>query len=60
MFRAAVARNARLFSSSVRVAEKGPVEAAGDALKTVDKNVSQTIVKVKHQATKHVRVDGIR
>lgn len=45
MFRQVAIRNARLFSTSVRFAEKGPVDAAKDAVKTVDKNVSQTIVK---------------
>lgn len=45
MFRQVAVRNARLFSTSVRFADKGPVEAAKDAVKTVDKNVSQTIVK---------------
>lgn len=44
MFRQTVARNVRLFSTSVRV-QKGPVEAAKDTVKTVDKTVSQTIVK---------------
>lgn len=45
MFRQVAVRNVRLFSTSVRVANKGPVEATKDAVKTVDKNVSQTIVK---------------
>ncbi|GIZ38588.1 hypothetical protein CKM354_000200100 [Cercospora kikuchii] len=43
MFRQQIARNVRLFSTSVRV-QKGPVEAAKDTLKEVDKNVSSTIV----------------
>lgn len=43
MFRQQLARNVRLFSTSVRV-QKGPVDAAKDTLKTVDKTVSQTIV----------------
>ena len=43
MFRQQLARNVRLFSTSVRV-QKGPVEAAKDTLKEVDKNVSSTIV----------------
>ena len=45
MFRQVAVRNARLFSTSVRLSNKGPVDAAKDAVKTVDKTVSQTIVK---------------
>ena len=44
MYRQVAIRNARLFSTSVRLG-KGPVETTKDAVKTVDKNVSQTIVK---------------
>ena len=44
MFRQQLARNARLFSTSVRVQNKGPVDAVKDAAKQVDKAVSQTIV----------------
>merc|ERR1711974_11368 len=44
MFRHTLARNARLFSTSIRV-QKGPVEAAQDGLKAVDRTVSETIVK---------------
>lgn len=44
MFRQTIARNARLFSTSVRT-QKSAVDAAKDAAKTVDKTVSQTIVK---------------
>ena len=44
MYRQVAARNIRLFSTSLR-AQKGPVESATDALKTADKNVSQTMVK---------------
>lgn len=45
MFRQVAIRNVRLFSTSVRVSNKGPVETAKDAVKTADKTVSQTIVK---------------
>ena len=46
MFRQTVARNVRLFSTSVRVRQnKGPIEGAKDAVKTVDKTISQQIVK---------------
>lgn len=44
MFRQTLARNVRLFSTSVRT-QKSAVDAAKDAAKTVDKTVSQTIVK---------------
>lgn len=44
MFRQQLARNARLFSTSVRVQNKGPVDAVKDTVKQVDKTVSQTIV----------------
>lgn len=44
MFRQAVARNARLFSTSVR-AQKSVVDSAKDAIKGVDKTVSQAAVK---------------
>lgn len=44
MFRQTLLRNARLFSTSVRV-NKGPVEAGKDAVKNVDRSVSDTIVK---------------
>ncbi len=47
MYRQVFARNARLFSTRVALRQeaKGPLEGAKDAVKTVDKNVSQTIVK---------------
>jgi hypothetical protein len=44
MFRQAAVRNVRLFSTSVAL-RKGPVEATKDAVKTVDKTVSQAAVK---------------
>lgn len=44
MFRQAAIRNARLFSTSVTL-RKSPVESAADAAKTVDKTISQNIVK---------------
>ena len=44
MFRQAFARNVRLFSTSVAL-RKGPVEGAKDAVKTVDRTVSDTLVK---------------
>ena len=45
MFRQTVARNVRLFSTSGLLRNKGPVEGAKDAVKQVDKTVSDTIVK---------------
>lgn len=45
MFRQTLVRNARLFSTSVRVGNKGPIEGAKDAAKTVDRTVSDQIVK---------------
>lgn len=45
MFRQALARNVRLFSTSRVVMEKGPVEGAKDAAKAVDRTVSDTLVK---------------
>lgn len=44
MFRQTLLRNARLFSTSVRMS-KGPVEGAKDAAKTVDRTVSDQLVK---------------
>lgn len=44
MFRASIARNVRLFSTSARRLEKGPVESAADALKNVDRKVSDAAV----------------
>ena len=45
MFRQVVARNVRLFSTSRVVLEKGPIEGAKDAVKQVDRTVSDTLVK---------------
>lgn len=46
MFRQALARNVRLFGTSVaRFESKGPIDAAKDALKSVDKTVSGAAVK---------------
>lgn len=44
MFRQQLARNVRLFSTSVRVQNKGPIDAAKETLQSVDKTVSQKIV----------------
>jgi hypothetical protein len=44
MYRQALARQARLFSTSVYL-RKGPVEATKDAVKTVDRTVSDAAVK---------------
>lgn len=44
MLRQAFTRQARLFSTSVRT-QKSAVDAAKDAVKNVDKTVSQTLVK---------------
>ena len=43
MYRQVVARNVRLFSTSVTL-RKGPVETAKDAVKNVDRTVSDTAV----------------
>ena len=43
MYRQAFVRNARLFSTSVRV-QKSVTESAADAIKTADKTVSQKVV----------------
>lgn len=43
MFRQAIARNARLFSTSVRV-QKTVLETAADAVKTADKTVAKGVV----------------
>ena len=46
MFRQAAARQLRLFSTARVLREsKGPIEGAKDAVKTVDKTISQQIVK---------------
>lgn len=45
MFRQTVVRNARLFSTSATLRNKGPVEGAKDAIRSADKTVSQGIVK---------------
>jgi hypothetical protein len=44
MFRTQIIRQARLFSTSP-IARKGPVETVKDAAKTVDRTVSDKIVK---------------
>jgi len=44
MYRTAIARQARLLSTSTRL-QKGPVETAKDALKKVDRAVSDVAVK---------------
>jgi len=44
MYRQAIARQARLFSTSPRV-RKSVIDQAKEAIKTVDKGVAQTIVK---------------
>ena len=46
MYRQTLARNVRLFSTArVLRQNKGPIEGAKDAVKQVDKTISQTIVK---------------
>lgn len=52
MFRQAVARNVRLFSTTPAF-RKGPVETAKDAAKSVDRTVSDTIVKGIEKGGKH-------
>lgn len=44
MLRTAIARQARLFTTSARLG-KGPVEVGKDALKAVDRTVSDVAVK---------------
>lgn len=44
MYRSAIARQTRLFSTSVYL-RKGPVEGAKDAVKQVDRTVSDAAVK---------------
>jgi hypothetical protein len=44
MFRTAITRQARLFTTSTRL-QKGPVELGKDALKKVDRVVSDAAVK---------------
>ena len=44
MLRITLARNARLFTTSTRM-NKGPVEMGKEALKTVDRAVSNAAVK---------------
>lgn len=53
MFRQTVVRNVRLFSTSVPRLNKGPVEGAKDAVKQVDRTVSDTIVKGIEKGGKH-------
>ena len=44
MFRQQLARNVRLFSTSVRV-QKGPIETGKETIQKVDRAVSDQIVK---------------
>jgi hypothetical protein len=44
MFRTAITRQARLFTTSTRL-QKGPIELGKDALKKVDRVVSDAAVK---------------
>lgn len=44
MYRSAIARQTRLFSTSVYL-RKGPVDATKDAAKTVDRTISDAAVK---------------
>ena len=44
MFRTTLARNVRLFSTA-RVVRKDPISTAKDTVKTVDRTVSDQIVK---------------
>lgn len=45
MFRQALVRNVRLFSTSGVLRQKGPIEGAKDAVKTVDRTISDQLVK---------------
>lgn len=45
MFRQTLLRQTRLFSTSVRLTNKGPIDGAKDAVKNVDRTVSDGLVK---------------
>jgi len=45
MYRTAFARQVRLFSTSPIIRNKGPIDSAKDALKSVDRTVSDQLVK---------------
>ena len=44
MFRSTLARNARLFSTNARL-QKSAIDSAKDGLKSIDRTVSDTLIK---------------